>query len=135
MSYFDKDEYFAASDEETLVLYLQRKSDAWFNSLISTDYLDKIKRSWQAYYGFYYEGGHAITFGGETGELVNLPMNHYGNIASHILISSRSRQVKDTFHFWILQSDAGRQLFLFFLAFFCVTFFILENVFSLIYVG
>ena len=85
MAYFDKDEYFAASDEETLVLYLQRKSDAWFNSLISTDYLDKIKRSWQAYYGFFYEGGHAITFGGESGELVNLPMNHYGNIASHIL--------------------------------------------------
>jgi hypothetical protein len=44
-----------------------------------------MKRSWQAYYGFFYEGGHAITFGGETGELVNLPMNHYGNIASHIL--------------------------------------------------
>jgi hypothetical protein len=85
MAYYDKDEYFAASDDETLVLYLQRKSDAWFNSLISTDYLDKIKRSWQSYYGFYYEGGHAITFGGETGELVNLPMNHYGNIASHIL--------------------------------------------------
>jgi len=79
------DVYFAAGEDEQLVLYLQKKSDVWFNSLISSDYLDKIKRSWQAYYGFYYEGGNAITFGGETGELVNLPMNHYGNIASHIL--------------------------------------------------
>jgi len=85
MAYIDKDEYFAASSDEKLVTYLQKKSEAWFSSLVSTDYLDKIKRSWQAYYGFYYEGGHAITFGGETGELVNLPMNHYGNIASHIL--------------------------------------------------
>jgi hypothetical protein len=79
------DIYFAANSGEELVLYLQKKSDAWFNSMTSSAYLDKIKRSWQAYYGLYYEGGHAITFGGETGELVNLPMNHYGNIASHIL--------------------------------------------------
>lgn len=79
------DVYFAAGEPSDLVSYLEKKSDVWFNSLVSTEYLDKIKRSWQAYYGFYYEGGHAITFGGETGELVNLPMNHFGNIASHIL--------------------------------------------------
>jgi hypothetical protein len=85
MAFSNKDEYFAASEDEKLVLYLKKKSEAWFNTLTSTEYLDKIKRSWQAYYGFYYEGGHAITFGGETGELVNLPINHYGNIASHIL--------------------------------------------------
>jgi hypothetical protein len=85
MSYLKKETYFAASDSEDLVCYLKDKSDVWFNSLTAGEYLDKIKRSWQAYYGFYYESSHAISFGGESGELVNLPINHYSNLASHIL--------------------------------------------------
>lgn len=85
MSYKNNDKYFAADESEKLVCYLKDKSDVWFNSLTAGEYLDKIKRSWQAYYGFYYENAHAISFGGESGELVNLPINHYGNIASHIL--------------------------------------------------
>jgi hypothetical protein len=85
MAYKNQDTYFAASDSEDLVCYLKDKSDVWFNSLTAGEYLDKIKRSWQAYYGFYYENSHAISFGGESGELVNLPINHYGNLASHIL--------------------------------------------------
>jgi hypothetical protein len=85
MAYKNNDQYFAASESDNLVCYLKDKSDVWFNSLTSGEYLDKIKRSWQAYYGFYYESSHAISFGGESGELINLPINHYGNIASHIL--------------------------------------------------
>lgn len=85
MAYKNNDSYFAASEGSDLVCYLQDKSDAWFNSLTAGEYIDKIKRSWQAYYGFYYENSHAVSFGGESGELVNLPINHYGNLASHIL--------------------------------------------------
>jgi hypothetical protein len=81
----DQDVYFADDDSESLVNYLKSKSESWFNSMMDLEYLEKIKRSWQSYYGFYYENGHSITFGGETGELVNLPMNHYRNIASHML--------------------------------------------------
>lgn len=77
--------YFAADEAENLILYVKKKSETWFDSLTNNDYLEKIKKSWQSYYGFYYENGHEITFGGETGELVNLPVNHYRNIASHML--------------------------------------------------
>lgn len=86
MSKFKKDEYFAASeDPENLVEYLERRSSAWFQVLTESNYMDKIQRSWQSYHGVYYEDSHAINFGGEQGELVNLPINHYRNIAQNIL--------------------------------------------------
>ena len=85
MSNIDNDVYFAAAEPDQLVSYLQHKSSTWFDGLIDTNYLDKIKKSWQSYYGIYYEDGHAISYGGETGELVNLAVNHYRNIAEHML--------------------------------------------------
>jgi hypothetical protein len=48
-------------------------------------YLDKLKRSWASYHGIYYEDSHAISFGGESGELVNIAVNHYRNIAQNML--------------------------------------------------
>ena len=80
----NKNEYFGSAKAEELVDYLQNKSSMWFQTLTSTAYLDKIKRSWQAYHGIYYEDNHAVSFGGETGELVNLAVNHYRNIAENI---------------------------------------------------
>jgi hypothetical protein len=80
-----KDVYFAAEPSDELVGFLHKKSESWFNSLTSSDYLDKVKRSWQAYHGQYYENAHDISWGGESGELVNLAVNHYGNIAQNIL--------------------------------------------------
>lgn len=83
--YSDNSSYFASDEADRTVSYLVNKSDAWFNSVYSTHYLEKIRRSWLAYHGSYYEDGHAITFGGETGELSNIAVNHYRNIASHIV--------------------------------------------------
>jgi len=51
-----------------------------------------LRRSWQSYHGAYYEDGHAITFAGETGELVNFAVNHYRNIASHMLTLTTSNR-------------------------------------------
>jgi hypothetical protein len=80
-----KNTYFASEEAEYLVSYLQAKSSSWFTALIETDYLEKIKKSWASYHGAYYDNTHAITFGGEAGELVNIAINHYRNIASHML--------------------------------------------------
>lgn len=80
-----KDEYFGSSDAQDLVSYLQARSQSWFQALITSEYLEKIKRSWQAHHGVYYENNHAISFGGESGELVQMPVNHYSNIAQNIL--------------------------------------------------
>lgn len=81
----DNNVYFAADKADRAVSHIARKGKDWFDSVIFHRQLDKIKRSWDAYYGFYYDSGHEVTFGGEQGELVNLPVNHYRNIAKNIL--------------------------------------------------
>lgn len=80
-----EDVYFAAGDADELVSYLANRTNDWLQSMTTSDYLDKIKRSWQAYHGIYYENSHQVSFGGEQGELVNLPVNHFGNIAQNTL--------------------------------------------------
>jgi len=48
-----------------------------------------------AYHGVFYENtgtGHEITFSGEQGELVNLPVNQYRNIATHMLVMTTSNR-------------------------------------------
>lgn len=81
--------YFAADTPENTIEILMGKSKNWFKGVTRTSYIDKIKRSWDAYHGEYYNdvggGSHRITFGGEDGELVNLAVNHYRNLARHIL--------------------------------------------------
>jgi hypothetical protein len=76
--------YFAAEDAEKAVETLMGKSQHWFKGVMDTDYIDKIKRSWRSYYGQYYDRGHFLSSGGEQGELVNLAVNHYRNLARHI---------------------------------------------------
>lgn len=82
------EEYFAAKEAEDTARIVLAKADKWFHSLDVNGYLDKLKEAWSAYHGAYYTdagSGHRITFSGEQGELVNLPVNHYRNICRHIL--------------------------------------------------
>lgn len=76
--------YFAKEDPKTAVMHLQDKSKDWFHGVTDIDYIEKIKRSWRAYHGMYYGNGHQISLGGEQGELVNIAVNHYRNLARHI---------------------------------------------------
>jgi len=81
------EEYFANKLPDELVPVLKRKCSDWFNIITQNNYLEKIKRSWMAYHGAYFDSdGHTIIFGGEQGELVNLAINHYRNLAQHILV-------------------------------------------------
>lgn len=81
----NKDQYFAASDADELVAYLDAKSKYWYNSLKSNSYIEKIKRSILFYHGNFYGADHQVSFGGESGETVNLAVNHYRNIGQNIL--------------------------------------------------
>ena len=84
-----ENEYFASKPAEEAVPVIRRRSDDWFETLTNNNYLDKVKRCWLAYHGAYFDdigGGHSITFGGEQGELAHLPVNHFRNIAQHILV-------------------------------------------------
>jgi hypothetical protein len=77
--------YFAADTSEKAASYLQHKTKEWFQNISVNNYLNKIKKSWAAYHGNYYASSHEITFGGEQGELVNLAVNHYSNLCTHML--------------------------------------------------
>jgi hypothetical protein len=83
MSY---DTYFAADEGKRTVHELEKKSLAWYKDIQYNKYLDRIRRSWAAYHGAYYDESHAVTFGGEQGELVNLAINHFRNLAQHMLV-------------------------------------------------
>lgn len=82
---YNNNKYFAAEDAEKAVSYLKKKADSWYQAAISNGYLNKVERSFNAYYGNYYGSGHDISFGGEQGELINIAINHYRNIARNIL--------------------------------------------------
>lgn len=83
--YDNKDKYFAADTSEKLASYLEQKAVNWFTKIINNNHFDKIKASWQAYYGIYYNYNHTISFSGEQGELANIAVNHFRNIGSHMV--------------------------------------------------
>jgi hypothetical protein len=80
--------YFAAKDANDCASVLLGKADTFFNVLRSNNYLDKLQDNWRFYYGAYlndYVGnGHRVNFTGEQGELTQIPINHYRNLAQHI---------------------------------------------------
>lgn len=78
--------YFAADEAKNTVDALTEKARSWFTGISDSTYLDKIERSWRAYYGDYYDSNnsHEISFGGESGEIVQLAVNHFRNLAEHI---------------------------------------------------
>lgn len=85
--------YFALKPGTDAADVLLEKIDSWSMLINTTGYLDKLKASWRAYFGAYYtdaSNGHQITFGGEQGELTQFPVNHYANLASHIITMTTS---------------------------------------------
>jgi hypothetical protein len=82
------DEYFAAKPADQLASTLLNKGRSFYNLLESNAYLEKLNNMWRAYHGDYgndLDYGHRINFTGEQGEFVNLIVNHFRNIAEHIL--------------------------------------------------
>lgn len=80
--------YFAAKPPEETAQVLIGKAHDWFNTLDTSGYLDKIRTTWLAYHGNYFENNgtsHSISFGGEQGELTQIGVNHFRNIAQHMI--------------------------------------------------
>jgi hypothetical protein len=79
--------YFAAQEPEKTASNLLKKSQTFFNVLNSNAYLNKIKDMYRFYYG-HFDGdaniSHEVSFTGEQGELVKLPVNHFRNLARHM---------------------------------------------------
>lgn len=91
----EQNKYFASKAGKDTAQILLTKSQAWSQSIESSGYLEKLKTMWRSYYGAYYtdvSDGHQISFGGEEGELVQLPVNHLRNLASHIITMTTSNR-------------------------------------------
>ena len=80
--------YFAAKKPEETASILLQKASSFYTLQKSNAYLDKLQKMWQAYNGIYGNSSaannHQISFTGEQGELVSLPVNHFRNLALHI---------------------------------------------------
>ena len=94
-----RDVYFAAKEAKDTAGILLAKGDSFFNLLRANAYLEKLNRSWRMYHGAYMDDlgyGHQLSFTGEQGELVHLPVNHYRNLAQHIYVMiTANRPVMD----------------------------------------
>lgn len=80
--------YFAADDAKKLAASALGKADTFFNNLRANAMIDKWYKMWQFYHGAFNSSvgtGHQIDFSGEQGELTLLPVNHFRNIARHML--------------------------------------------------
>lgn len=83
------EKYFAAEDAERLASQCLSKASSFYNILTMNYYLDNLVRMWLFYHGQYNAtiagDSHRVSFMGEQGELVGLPVNHFRNIAQHML--------------------------------------------------
>lgn len=77
--------YFASREPKETASVLMNRAKSFFNRLESNQHLDKIRNMWRAYHGFYSSNNHQISFTGEQGELVDVPVNHFRNIGEHIV--------------------------------------------------
>ena len=78
--------YFAARKPEDTATALLHKGRTFFNILESNQYLFKLQDMFRYYYGNFDSriNSHEISFTGEQGELVRLPINLFRNLARHI---------------------------------------------------
>lgn len=80
--------YFAARESEEKAAALVQKTNSFYQRMETNHYLDKISKMYHYYYGNFdldtNSNSHEISFGGEQGELVKLPVNHFRNLARNI---------------------------------------------------
>lgn len=91
-----EDGYFATTSPNRLASTCLAKAESFYNLLSANYYLDKISKMWGFYHGEYGDNftgtSHAISFGGQEGELSMLPVNHFRNIAQHMLVMITSNR-------------------------------------------
>lgn len=88
--------YFAAKDSKECANVLMNKARGFYQTIEANSYNSKLQKMWEAYHGIYstsaYGDSHQVSFTGEQGELVNMPVNHFRNIAKHIHVMITSNR-------------------------------------------
>lgn len=88
-----KQKYFASRNSEECIKVLDQKTDNWIRYLAANGYLDKVKKTYLAYYGAYSSGigdAHQMRFTGDSGELTSIDVNHLRNLAEHMIVMTSS---------------------------------------------
>jgi len=86
-------EYFAARSPKDAVGIISARAADWYSYQNYNGILDKARASWRAYHGAYYDAvgfSHQLGHAGEQGELTQLAVNHYRNIAHHLVVMTTS---------------------------------------------
>lgn len=95
MTVRDTDVYFANKESKETAGILLGRSVSFYDTLTANAYLDKLRKMWRAYHGAYANDvgyGHQVSYTGEQGELVVLPVNHFRNLAQHIYVMITSNR-------------------------------------------
>jgi hypothetical protein len=80
--------YFAARDSEQAAAAALEKARTYYSQIKSNSYVTKLANMYKFYYGNFNKGtseNHTISFTGEEGELVSIPVNMFRNLARHII--------------------------------------------------
>lgn len=80
--------YFAAREPKEAAASVIGKASTFYQTMQMNSYVNKLRKMWMFYYGNFNNSSgdeHAITFTGEQGELVNMPVNMFRNLAKHII--------------------------------------------------
>lgn len=81
--------YFANKEAKQTASILLQRATSFYNVLTANAYIDKLRKMWRAYHGAYANDvgyGHSVSYTGEQGEMVVLPVNHFRNLAQHMYV-------------------------------------------------
>jgi len=84
----DRDVYFAARKSEQAAAAVLAKATSYYSQIKSNAYVTKLANMYKFYYGNFNKSSaenHSISFTGEEGELVSIPVNMFRNLARHVI--------------------------------------------------
>lgn len=84
----DNETYFAARDPEKAASAVLSKAKSFYDLIQANSYAEKLRKMYKFYYGNFNQNDseqHTISFTGEQGELVNIPVNMFRNLARHVI--------------------------------------------------
>jgi hypothetical protein len=80
--------YFAVRDADRCASAVIGKASTFYSQIKANSYVLKLQNSWKFYHGNFNQGAseqHTVTFTGEQGELVSIPVNMFRNLARHTI--------------------------------------------------
>ena len=80
--------YFATREADRCAAAVIGKASTFYSQIKANSYVLKLQNMWKFYHGNFNQGAseqHTVTFTGEQGELVALPVNMFRNLARHQL--------------------------------------------------